>query len=74
MCLGQPGGSTPPPVRRAAADASRPVLNASFDTCVHHGATTGFAAFHALRGAGSDQPIGAVSCSSARRYERSAAR
>jgi hypothetical protein len=46
------------------ASASRPVLNASFDTSPHHGATSGFAAFHAFRRPASDQDSDGVSNSS----------
>jgi hypothetical protein len=46
------------------ANASRPVLNASFDTMDHHGATTGFATFHALRSPASDHDGDGVSRSS----------
>jgi hypothetical protein len=55
------------PVRESAqffsprARASRPVLNASFEHCADHGATSAFAAFHALRGAGSDHDRFSVS-------------
>ncbi len=46
------------------AKASRPVLKASLDTSVHHGATSAFAAFHAFRSPASDHDNDGVSNSS----------
>ncbi len=49
----------------ARANASRPVLYASFEHSAHHGATSPLAAFHARRNAGSVHPTAGVRSGSA---------
>jgi hypothetical protein len=48
------------PLRKAAANAARPLLYASLEFAAHHGATRCFSWFHSRRSAGRLHPSGAV--------------